>query len=298
MAKIPAKVFYSASDCVGGTILLDAWEELAYRRICDLIYVTGDNLPDDDAMPMLTKVGRRWPKIRARLVALEKIVVENGRISNPRCRRELADAGRRIEAAMTGALASVEARKSLKENKSPPAAGERPPNDGKAAAQRSPNYPLSTIHKAKQQLFTDPGENAEAESAAAADSDLVEDLGRRCIEAAGMDPVGQDFAIVGHWLAKGYSEAAILGAIGRVARRGSYAAPSFLEYFTDAIADAVTKPAGAAMPEASKVDPDRRLKDIAWKVKRNAGALNVDRADIKAAIAAGYLTAEEAGDAA
>ena len=54
-------------------------------------------------------------------------------------------------------------------------------------------------------------------------------------------------------------------------------------------------PAGK-VPGQGKIDPDRRLKDIAWKVKRNAGALNVSRADMEACIRAGYLTAEDAGD--
>ena len=111
----PFKVDYSASDFLGGTILLDAWEELAFRRICDLIYVTHDDLPDNNKLAQLTKVGRRWTKIRARLIELGKIEEINGRISQPRCRRELADAEARIIQAKRAGMASAEKRKALKE---------------------------------------------------------------------------------------------------------------------------------------------------------------------------------------
>ncbi len=112
----PIKIDYSASDFLGGTILLDAWEELAFRRICDLIYVTRDNLPDDNKLGQLTKVGRRWTKIRARLIELEKIDVINGKISQPRCRRELQDAEARIYNAKRAGMASGKKRKQLKDN--------------------------------------------------------------------------------------------------------------------------------------------------------------------------------------
>ncbi len=108
----PVKIDYSASDFLGGTILLDAWEELAFRRICDLVYVTRDNLADDNKMGQLTKTGRRWSKIRLRLIELEKIEVVDGRISQPRCRRELEAANLRIERASNAGLASAEKRKS------------------------------------------------------------------------------------------------------------------------------------------------------------------------------------------
>ena len=56
MSKKPIKVDYSPSDFLGGTILLDVYEELAYRRICDLIYVMDGKLPDDKALADLTKM--------------------------------------------------------------------------------------------------------------------------------------------------------------------------------------------------------------------------------------------------
>lgn len=84
-------VSYTAKDFLEGVHLLDAWEELAYRRICDLIYYTRDQLPNDDRkLAVATKTGRRWKRVKAALLASEKIfVTDDGKVSNKRCRREL-----------------------------------------------------------------------------------------------------------------------------------------------------------------------------------------------------------------
>jgi uncharacterized protein YdaU (DUF1376 family) len=92
----PAYVGYSADDFIDGTWLLTPWAELAYRRICDFIYRTGDQLPDDDAiMRVITKAGGRWKRVKAELVAAGKIIIEAGRISNRRCRTEIEKALKR-----------------------------------------------------------------------------------------------------------------------------------------------------------------------------------------------------------
>jgi uncharacterized protein YdaU (DUF1376 family) len=117
-AKKPFKVDYVPSDFLGGTIMLDAMEELAYRRICDLIYVTDDNLPDDRKLASLTKTGKRWPAIREKLLALGKIECINSRLSQGRCRDELAHARARISKSQHAAQIGVEKRKALKEQDS------------------------------------------------------------------------------------------------------------------------------------------------------------------------------------
>lgn len=71
---------------------LSPLEELAYRRILDFIFVTGDQLRDDDrALAWMTKTGRGWPRIKARLLDLGKIEVADGRITNDRALREEGD---------------------------------------------------------------------------------------------------------------------------------------------------------------------------------------------------------------
>jgi len=103
MSKKPIKIDYSPSDFLGGTILLDVYEELAYRRLCDLIYVMDGKLPDDKALADLTKTKKRWPKIRQRLLDLGKIEVKNGFILNSRCMLELGKKREQIEKARRGA---------------------------------------------------------------------------------------------------------------------------------------------------------------------------------------------------
>src|SRR5690348_18083235 len=86
-------VRYTAKDMIEGVALLDPWEELAYRRICDLVYISGDRLPNDDRkLAIATKTGRRWKRVREALLAAQKLVVtDDGRITNRRCQKELAD---------------------------------------------------------------------------------------------------------------------------------------------------------------------------------------------------------------
>jgi len=83
-------VEYCAKDALDGTLNLDPFEELAYRRVIDMIYATNDQLIDDDKkLSWSTKTGSRWPKIKNSLIAAGKIEIIDGRISNRRCRDEL-----------------------------------------------------------------------------------------------------------------------------------------------------------------------------------------------------------------
>jgi uncharacterized protein YdaU (DUF1376 family) len=83
-------VFYCAKDFLDGTALLKPMEELAYRRICDLIYASNDEVEDDDeVLAVATKTGAEWPAIKQALVRKHKIIVEGGRVRNLRCVEEL-----------------------------------------------------------------------------------------------------------------------------------------------------------------------------------------------------------------
>jgi uncharacterized protein YdaU (DUF1376 family) len=113
-------VEYCAKDILDGTLLLDPWVELAYRRLIDMIYATNDNLPDDDkSLAWSTKVGTRWKAIRATLITAEKIQIIDGRISNERCRFELQKSARKIAQHRGAGEASAATRKSLKNLKRP-----------------------------------------------------------------------------------------------------------------------------------------------------------------------------------
>jgi uncharacterized protein YdaU (DUF1376 family) len=109
-------VDYCAKDFLDGTQMLDPWEELAYRRICDMIYVTNDRLIDDDRkLAWATKTGRRWPAIKAALTGGEKpkLQVVDGRVTNARCQSALGRAAKKIAQKAIAGAASAASGKSL-----------------------------------------------------------------------------------------------------------------------------------------------------------------------------------------
>ena len=109
-------VDYCAKDFLDGTQFLTPWEELAYRRICDLIYDSNDHLPDDDRMlAWATKTGRRWPQIRAVLMGGDhpKLTSESGFIRNKRCSLALSTAAQKIAQKAIAGRASAATGKSL-----------------------------------------------------------------------------------------------------------------------------------------------------------------------------------------
>lgn len=85
MARSPVWIRWFPKDALDGMAQLAPMEELAYRRILDLIITTGDALRDDDrALAWMTKTGRQWRAIRARLIEMGKIVATEGFIRNAR----------------------------------------------------------------------------------------------------------------------------------------------------------------------------------------------------------------------
>ena len=66
-------------------------QEVAYRRIAILIYRSGDRLRDDDEiLGRATKLGpSRWRKVKAQLIDLGLLCVEDGRVTSAECRKAL-----------------------------------------------------------------------------------------------------------------------------------------------------------------------------------------------------------------
>ena len=114
----PVWIKWFPKDSLDGMLTLGPWEELAYRRIIDLIYATGDNLPDDDKkLAWMTKTGGRWKKIKQTLIDSDKIEVIDGRITNPRCQKTLQECEGFFDQKRGAGHASAQKRKSLKDNK-------------------------------------------------------------------------------------------------------------------------------------------------------------------------------------
>ena len=82
-------VYYCADDMLNGTMTLSIEEELAYRRIVDLIYSTGNQLEDNNRMGWMTKLGDQWEQTRNKLVEKKKIIIEKGYIKVERCTGEI-----------------------------------------------------------------------------------------------------------------------------------------------------------------------------------------------------------------
>jgi len=82
-------VYYCADDMLNGTMTLSVEEELAYRRIVDLIYSTGNQLEDNSRMAWMTKLGEQWEQTRNKLIEKKKILIENGFIKVERCTDEI-----------------------------------------------------------------------------------------------------------------------------------------------------------------------------------------------------------------
>src|ERR1700735_1552125 len=110
MISIP----WVSKDALDGMLVLDPMEELAYRRILDLIYVTEDNLPDDDKkLAWMTKTGRQWKRIKASLIAIGKITVSDHKICNTKCTDTIQKTRKRIEQRKNAGKVSAERRKIL-----------------------------------------------------------------------------------------------------------------------------------------------------------------------------------------
>jgi uncharacterized protein YdaU (DUF1376 family) len=106
-------------NALDGMLVLDAMEELAYRRICDLIYVTEDNLPDDDKkLAWMTKTGRQWKRIKASLIALGKIAVSDHKIRNAKCTETIQKTRQLIQQKQNAGKASSDKRKLLEKHDS------------------------------------------------------------------------------------------------------------------------------------------------------------------------------------
>ena len=110
-------------DALDGMVQLDVWEELAYRRVLDFIYVTGNNLKDDDRkLGWMTKTGKRWPRIKQALLADDKIYIQGGLVRNKKCDVKLDQLDQKIAQKRKAGKSSAAQRKSLGNNAQGPTA--------------------------------------------------------------------------------------------------------------------------------------------------------------------------------
>ena len=87
MPKGAIRVDWFPRDALDGMRVLTPAEELAYRRIIDLLYIGGGELPDDDeVMAEQTRTFKDWRKVKAGLIQKGKVTISEGAITNEKCR--------------------------------------------------------------------------------------------------------------------------------------------------------------------------------------------------------------------
>lgn len=112
-----------------GVMQLDPWEELAYRRILDLIYASGNRLVDDDKkLAWMTKTGHRWKGIRKVLFGgdIPKLSSVDGFIRNEKCDTELKKIDEKVTQNSEAGKASAAKRKALKDKETASTGVENP----------------------------------------------------------------------------------------------------------------------------------------------------------------------------
>ena len=107
MTKKMIFVQYCPNDMWTGCSTLTGKAELAYRRICDLIYVQDNKLFDDEVT--WEQVTRPFyediAKIKAELINKDKIYIDEGKIRNKRCDLEIEKAKDKHQKAVKSAEA-------------------------------------------------------------------------------------------------------------------------------------------------------------------------------------------------
>lgn len=231
MSTGAVRVDWFPKDALEGMQLLDAWEELAYRRLIDLIYVSGGEVPDDAArLARFTKVGKRWQKVRQALLDMGKIEARDGCLTQPKCVEVLEAIELKREQASGAGKASAKKRKLLKSHK---------PSSTDVGTEQSTDQPTDgqPSHIASKPVSLDSSLRSEstANSARELAADAVR-VGFTFLEAVGADPTpwksgAANFGAVQAWLRAGYSPAEIVAVAKRRAETLS-AARNPLAYAT------------------------------------------------------------------
>ena len=117
----PVRFQYDAEVALREVEQLRAVEELAFRRVLDLIVVYRNRLIDDDVeLARMTKCGESWPQIKARLINDHGLLyVLDGFIRNVRCDEALIAVERSTNQKRTAGRASAAARQAKKDTALP-----------------------------------------------------------------------------------------------------------------------------------------------------------------------------------
>lgn len=112
----PLWIKWWAKDALDDMSMLSPIEELAYRRILDLIVTHNDALPDDGkTVAWVTKAGRSWSRVKSRLLKLGKIYIEDGFVRNRRATGACIESRSFVAQKSAAGRASVVKRNQMKD---------------------------------------------------------------------------------------------------------------------------------------------------------------------------------------
>ena len=135
MTKKMIFVQYNADDMLNGCRLLSGQAELVYRRICDHIYTSNNNLFDEDISWNVLTEKFNWDHqlIKDELVRKKKIYIEDNIIRNGGCNKAIDKALYNHESAILNGKKGAKARSSAS-------------SSAKAEDEQTINHELLTIN--------------------------------------------------------------------------------------------------------------------------------------------------------
>ena len=139
MTKKMIFVQYNADDMLNGCRLLSGQAELVYRRICDHIYTSNNNLFDEDITWNVLTDKFNWDHqlIKDELIRKKKIYIEDNIIRNGGCNKAIDKALYNHESAILKGKKGAKARSSASSSAS---------SSAKAEDEQTINYELLTIN--------------------------------------------------------------------------------------------------------------------------------------------------------
>lgn len=151
MSKI-RRIDFSPDEWIAGTRDLGLDERGAYWDVCSLMYSRGGPIADDDAWIAKTLGchGRTWRTIKVRLLALGKLRIEGGCVTNGRAMRELIHAENRLKSSRKASEKSAKSRRTRAENADESNDYNEIPEADAPAAERAIHQP-STIKVSKKE---------------------------------------------------------------------------------------------------------------------------------------------------
>jgi|TARA_R110002110_G_scaffold114072_1_gene282835 hypothetical protein len=148
VAKKMIFIQYNPDDMVNGCFLLSGKAELVYRRICDLIYLSNNNLFDEEVTwsKLTEKFDWDFKEIKQELIKKNKIYIDSDIIRNNGCDKAIEKANYNHEVAKIKGQKGALVKKSLITSSATSSAISSATSSALAGGKQTINYKLLTIN--------------------------------------------------------------------------------------------------------------------------------------------------------